>query len=601
LPVLRNDMTNCSKSLLSRTLLLSGLLVGMALAVTPMRAQDPPPSNGRLSHLEGNIQVQPNGVDDWDQAGNNMPVGPGDRVFADQGGRGELLAGPTHTYFGPNADLSLVNYNDQGIEFGQAQGSVHYESYGFAPGQSLFISTPNGAVSVPTRADFRIDIYSDQNTTIITNARFGLPLQITGAGGFETQLAANQAIQLYGTNPVNAQSVDPAPWDAFQQWSTALDSRRENTTSAAYVSTEMDGYEDLDGNGDWQADSPYGPIWFPHVQAGWAPYHNGHWVHRPFFGWTWVADEPWGAAPFHYGRWVAMGGRWGWIPGPREAHPVWSPAQVVFAGGIQVGGVGVSAWFPLGPGEAYRPWYPCSPAYIDRVNRSNIRESREVHVQTTYVNVINVTNVTYVNRTNVTVMRQEDFAAGRPAHDSHVAFNPAQFQHVQAAAPTAVAPARPVLLHPVSRPAAISVARPVLINHNGNAVSSSPNARPVAVPIRPVSAPPARPGNAPGRQMAPAAITPGNHPMPAVPNSRPVAQPEKPVTPQVNATTPQPTHPSAPTTGTQPTPPAAHTPPPVVTNPPPAHTPPAAGTNAAPPAGKPNPPAKKDEKKPKPE
>ena len=475
-------MTNCSKSLLSRPLLLSGLLVGMALAVTPMRAQDPPPSNGRLSHLEGNVQVQPNGVDDWDQAGNTMPVGPGDRLFADQNGRGELLAGPTHTYFGPNADLSLVNYNDQGIELGQAQGAVHYESYGFYPGQSLFISTPNGAVSVPTRADFRIDINSDQNTTIITNARFGSPLQITGAGGFSTELGPNQAIQLYGTNPVNAQPVDPAPWDDFQRWSTALDSHRENTIAATYVSTEMDGYEDLDGNGDWQADSPYGPIWFPHVQPGWAPYHYGHWVHRPFFGWTWVADEPWGAAPFHYGRWVAMGGRWGWIPGAREAHPVWSPAQVVFAGGIQVGGVGVSAWFPLGPGEAYRPWYPCSPAYIDRVNRSNIHESREVHVQTTYVNVVNVTNITYVNRTNVTVMRQEDFAAGRPAHESHVVVNPAQFQHIQAAAPAAVAPARPVILHPVSRPAAISVARPVLINHNGNAIAASPNARPAAVP-----------------------------------------------------------------------------------------------------------------------
>ena len=39
------------------------------------------------------------------------------------------------------------------------------------------------------------------------------------------------------------------------------------------------------------------------------------------------------------------------------AHPVWSPALVVFAGGIHVGGAGVSVWFPLGPGEPYHPWY----------------------------------------------------------------------------------------------------------------------------------------------------------------------------------------------------------------------------------------------------
>ena len=68
-----------------------------------------------------------------------------------------------------------------------------------------------------------------------------------------------------------------------------------------------------------------------------------------------------------------------------------------------IGGGGLSVWFPLGPGEAYRPWYRCSPRYIDQVNITNIRESPRVHVQRTYVNVVNVTNVTYVNQTRGSV------------------------------------------------------------------------------------------------------------------------------------------------------------------------------------------------------
>ena len=80
----------------------------------------------------------------------------------------------------------------------------------------------------------------------------------------------------------------------------------------------------INRSGDWQPQSDYGPIWFPRVEAGWAPYHYGHWVNIPFYGWSWVADESWGAAPFHYGRWVVVGGRWGWIPGPREGHPVYA-------------------------------------------------------------------------------------------------------------------------------------------------------------------------------------------------------------------------------------------------------------------------------------
>ncbi len=555
-------MKNLQHRLLVRTLLASSLVAGIAFAATPLLAQDPPPSEGRLSHLQGNISVQPNGSDDWDQASNNSMLGAGDRVFADQDGRGALQAGPTREYFGPNADLSLVTFDNNGIELGQAQGAVVYASDGFYAGQSLFVSTPNGAVNVPSRARFRIDIYRDQNTTVISNFDASSALTITGAGNFQTVLYPNQSIQIWGTNPLNSQQLEPAVPDEFQHWSLGLESHRYNSETARYVSAEMSGYEDLDGNGDWQPESPYGPIWYPHVDRDWQPYHYGHWVHRFFFGWTWVADEPWGAAPFHYGRWVRWQGRWGWLPGPREEHPVWSPAQVVFAGGIRVGGAGVSAWFPLGPGEAYKPWYPCSQQYIDRVNISNIRESREVHVQKTYVNIVNVTNVTYINRTNVTVMRQEDFAAGRAAHQTAIHVDPAQLQHIQVAAPVALAPAKPIILHPIARPVNIPVARPVLINQNGQAVAAVPNAKPVAVPVKPVQVAPVPNGNQPPRMGSENGVAP-MHPLPPVipghpqqPGQQPVTgQPIRPQTPNQPGQPPangQPVRPQVPNQPTQP-------------------------------------------------
>ena len=48
------------------------------------------------------------------------------------------------------------------------------------------------------------------------------------------------------------------------------------------------------------------------------------------------------------------------------------------------------------------------------MNITNIRESPRVHVQNTYINVVNVTNMTYVNQTRgMSAMRQDDFASGR--------------------------------------------------------------------------------------------------------------------------------------------------------------------------------------------
>ena len=41
-----------------------------------------------------------------------------------------------------------------------------------------------------------------------------------------------------------------------------------------------------------------------------------------------------------------------WVPGATAARPVYAPALVAFVG---FGGPGMAAWFPLGPGEVYRP------------------------------------------------------------------------------------------------------------------------------------------------------------------------------------------------------------------------------------------------------
>jgi hypothetical protein len=54
------------------------------------------------------------------------------------------------------------------------------------------------------------------------------------------------------------------------------------------------------------------------------------------------------------------------------------------------------AWFPPAPREVYRPSYPVSRAYFDRVNRSNTVINNTV-INNTYNN-INVTNTVYANR-----------------------------------------------------------------------------------------------------------------------------------------------------------------------------------------------------------
>jgi hypothetical protein len=217
---------------------------------------------------------------------------------------------------------------------------------------------------------------------------------------------------------------------------------------------------------------------------------------------------------------------------------VWSPALVVFAGGSP----GVSAWFPLGPGEPYRPWYPCSPRYIDVVNISNITVTNVVHVQTTYVN-FNFDTVVFANRAHgYTAIRNEDFASGRSASQVTVNVDVHIFDHVQVLkAPEPRPTAQSFVGHAPARPVRVPSARPVLINENGMAVAAKPGAAPSAPPVK--AAPTVRP--LPGRKTV--APPPSARTQPVKTESAPAPrQEEKPATPAKPAEKPAPADKQAP-------------------------------------------------------
>ncbi|MGC9158626.1 MAG: DUF6600 domain-containing protein [Terracidiphilus sp.] len=520
-----------------RILLLALAAALPVLASNSLYAQDDPPAEvGRLAFLSGSVSIQPAGSDDWGQALPNDLFAPGDRVFTDSNSHAEIQVGQTFIRIGPNSDVSFVEDTPYSISIGLAQGAVHIHSFGFWPDQRLYVNTPNGSGGLDQPGDLRVDVLPDENAAIFTN--FGGQAFAGGPGYFAATIRAGQALELIGSNPVFPQWLQPAGWDDLDNWSYLRDQQIANALSYRYVSPEIPGASELDACGTWMPDTGYGAIWFPdNVPADWMPYHDGRWVNHAPWGWVWVENESWGYAPFHYGRWVFYDGRWGWIPGPVDAHPVWSPALVVFAGGLQAGGTEITAWFPLGPGEPYRPWYHASPRYIDQINLSNIRESRRVHVQTTYVNIVNVTNITYVNRTiGVSAMRQQDFADGRSARRAAVAVDSRQLQQVRAlAAPQSLPNPRPLAGHAPSRPVRVSGERPAFINESGKLVSSRPGAQPMEPPVKAVPQPRVLPGRIavappsgvgePVRTFA-APAAPTSRPAPfAAPVTRPASSP----------------------------------------------------------------------------
>ncbi len=552
--------------------------------------QDPPSRVARLNYINGNVSMEPAGVDDWAPADLNRPFTVGDYLFADQGAEAELHLDDAVLRMGSQTSFGFLNLDDRTVQLKLSEGDMYIRLHDFAQGQVFEVDTPNAAVTLLGNGIYRFRVDSNGSMSFLV-VRQG-QAQITG-GGQAFLLNANNSATLNGTDQLSYDiEVAPQP-DEFDQWSQERDAHEAQAESARYLPPTVIGSEDLGDYGSWQNSGDYGSVWYPrNVDSGWAPYHYGHWAWIDPWGWTWIDSQPWGFAPFHYGRWAYIGNRWGWCPGPIAVggrgpyvRPYYAPAMVAWFGGahwgVSIGSGGPSlGWVPLGWGELYTPSYRCSPRYFNNVNTYNTRVVNTV-------NITNVYNTVYVNKTvynqqfvnarapnAAMAMPQSAFASGRPVREAGTPVRQPDLARFQSAAVIAppVAPTRQSVLAsastrpaarpapqvmqrqviarntPPAAPARFAAQQPYLQQHPGQVANqqAAPATRPVAANVR--QAPPAtpitvRPGERHGNTAAavrPATVPPGAPPPPAQSQSARPPQPYAPGRPQQPAEAVQP-------------------------------------------------------------
>ena len=555
------DKTLKKLGLWSALFILALVVVILPVRVTSQDQQDDPPTRvARLAYMEGSVSFEPAGETDWVGADLNRPLTTGDKVWSDKDSRAALQIGSAAIRLSSNTGVSFLNLDDHTLQLQLSSGSIHIRVRHLDPNEVFEVDTPNLAFTVSQPGIYRMDASDDGSSTVISIRAGGG--EATGNGQTYT-LHAGQKGTFSGTNSLNADVEDIGGPDQFDNWADGRDHRYDQSRSAQYLSPGVVGFDDLDDSGDWHADANNGHVWSPHVEAGWAPYHQGHWAWIDPWGYTWVDDSPWGYAPFHYGRWLSVNGAWGWVPGPVAVQPVYAPALVVFVGG---GGGGVLAgnvaWFPLGPREVWVPSYPVSQAYMTQVNVSNtnVNTTTVTNVyNTTVINKTTINNVTYVNKTvpgAVTVVPQHAFASAQPVAKAAVRVTPQQIAAAPVSARVAVVPTREAVLgakaatanHVTAPPAAV-MNRQVIAKHTPpppppsfaakqKAMAAHPGQpvgkremqtlRPASAAARPLvkQAPPGKPATP---HMGPPANQPGaarpGQPAPKPPEKQPEKQP----------------------------------------------------------------------------
>lgn len=429
------------------------LSLGM-LACVPALWGDPPDRVGRLNLVTGTVSFHPESVEEWAPATLNYPLTIGDHLWTDQDGQAEVHVGSTAIRLASSTEISFLNLDDQTIQIRLSTGSLNLRLRHLGADEEIEVDTPNSSLSLLRAGTYRVDV-QESGDTAVTVRSGGVEMT---SGGSVFPVRSRQTAEVTGLDSPSYEITAALPLDDWDRWCQARDEKENRITSAQYVPRdEMNGVEDLDRYGSWGDDPDLGPVWTPTVVVvGWAPYHFGHWAWVDPWGWTWIDDAPWGFAPFHYGRWAFRHDRWGWVPGTRITHVVYSPALVVFVGG---GGWRSShapaecvGWFPLGPHE------PFSPPY--RADRPGQRK-------------VDIEHVPYANRRvpgAVTVVPSEAFVRGQPARSAELRLSNEEF--MRAPLRGAVAPLTPrresflggsTISHgPVARPPASVMARPVM-------------------------------------------------------------------------------------------------------------------------------------------
>ncbi|MES2220666.1 MAG: DUF6600 domain-containing protein, partial [Acidobacteriota bacterium] len=294
-------------------------------------AGDPPVRVARLTQIAPQVSLEPAGTERWTQALANTPLTTGDRLYVNHEGHAELQLGVLAVRLWKFTDLYIVNLSNDLTQLGVAQGSVHVRTFALRADKPVEVDTPNGAITVKQPGDFRLDVYTNGGGTLV--AVDAGAIQISGPG-VEKVLGAGESVHLVGSNPTQALAQRLPGKDPFDVWSLQRDRAFLSSDARRYVSPDTVGAEDLDKYGKWSDTLEYGPVWYPSsLPVGWSPYSSGRWSWIAPWGWTWVDSDTWGFAPFHYGRWTDLGSRWGWIPGPSGATPVYAPAMVAFLGG----------------------------------------------------------------------------------------------------------------------------------------------------------------------------------------------------------------------------------------------------------------------------
>jgi hypothetical protein len=273
----------------------------------------------RLSDVEGNVQIDRNTGQGYENAFLNLPITQGVKLRAKDEGRAEIEFENGSTLRivpGTVIEFPELSMRDSGAKLTavKLQEGTAYLNFNGAKDDEFTLSFGREKTVLTHSVHLRVAI-ADTDATL---AVFKGDVEVTGPSG-TVQVAKKQTanFDLAAQDSYTlAKNLEKDPYDA---WDKQQGDYHQRYLSSSYTnySPYAYGMSDLNYYGNYFNVPGYGMMWQPYFTGvGWDPFMNGSWVWYPGFGYTWVSSYPWGWTPYRYGSWLFVPNYgWAWQPG----------------------------------------------------------------------------------------------------------------------------------------------------------------------------------------------------------------------------------------------------------------------------------------------
>lgn len=275
----------------------------------------------RLSDVQGNVQIDRNAGQGFENAFPNLPLTQGIKIRTQERGEAALEFEDGSTVrLAPNTTVELPQLllRDSGVKFSTVnlQEGTAYVNFLGTKDNVLEMIFARESVTMMRAVHLRIAM-ADVDAAV---AVFKGEASVTSPKGtVEVNKNHTASFDLLDDRYTVASGVDESLYDSWEKQQSQYQQQYSNLNSDSYSSYSPYAYgsSDLNYYGNFFSLPGYGTLWQPYFTgAGWDPFMNGAWAFYPGLGYGWVSGYPWGWTPYHYGSWlyVPMYG-WAWQPG----------------------------------------------------------------------------------------------------------------------------------------------------------------------------------------------------------------------------------------------------------------------------------------------